>query len=183
MLLVQKLTAMDFMRNMFQGDVPVRDWFSGIFRHKEMKEVQTRFLNGEPISVFQLPGDSDTTFHAAFNAGTHDLISYVTMTATQGDMFAQEIGLHFCRFSMEKELGETVVKTIQKSQLGSAITYGLMLPYVPKHISFQRQYTVVFWDWEVLLCDNNSSSKGLPSIDADVYSVEYLGLLDVLRQV
>ena len=101
----------------------------------------------------------------------------------KGDMFAQEIGLHFCRFSMEKELGETVVKTIQKSQLGSAITYGLMLPYVPKHISFQRQYTVVFWDWEVLLCDNSSSSKGLPSIDADVYSVEYLGLLDVLRQV
>ncbi len=152
MLLIQKLTVMNFMSMMFQKvDVYARDWFSGMFCHANVGDMQTRFLIGQTISVFQLTRNSDTTFHAVFNAGTSDMISYVTMRATQGEMFSQEIGLNFCWFSMEKELCDSVFKTIQRSELGSAITYGLMLPYVPKDTPFQQQYTVVFWDWDLLL--------------------------------
>jgi hypothetical protein len=48
-----------------------------------------------------------------------------------------------------------------KSSL-NMVNYALMLPYSRRGFPFQNQFTLVYSDWEVLMCDNNApdSMKG-----------------------
>ena len=54
-----------------------------------------------------------------------------------------------------------VVSSVMKSGL-NIVNYALMLPYSRRGFLFESQFTLVYSDWEVLLCNNNSpdSKKG-----------------------
>jgi hypothetical protein len=62
----------------------------------------------------------------------------------------------FCQFVCTDE-----VSSVMKSSL-NIVNYALMLPYSRRGFPFQSQFTLVFSDWKVLLCDNNApdSKKG-----------------------
>jgi hypothetical protein len=56
----------------------------------------------------------------------------------------------FCRFDCTEE-----VSSVKKSSL-NIVDYALMLPYSRTGFPFQKQFTLVYSDWEVLLCDNDA---------------------------
>ena len=72
----------------------------------------------------------------------------------------QESGVHFCKFTCSKKL------TTAKKQDLKITDYALMLPYIQtrKDRVFQKQFTLIYSDWEVLRCDLESK-KGLVSIN------------------
>jgi len=59
-------------------------------------------------------------------------------------------GMQFCRFECTEE-----VSSVKKSSL-KIVDYALMLPYSRRGFPFQKQFTLVYSDWEVLLCDNDA---------------------------
>lgn len=80
-------------------------------------------------------------------------------------MYTHETGVPFCRFECTDE-----VSSGNKSSL-NFVDYALMLPYSRRGFPFQRQFTLVFSDWEVLLCDNNAhdSKKGPVQIHSPLF--------------
>ncbi len=64
--------------------------------------------------------------------------------------------MQFCHF-----VCTDVVSSVMKSSL-NIVNYAFMLPYSRGGVPFQSQFTLVYSDWEVLLCDNNApySMKG-----------------------
>ena len=68
--------------------------------------------------------------------------------------------MQFCRFECTNE-----VSSVEKTSL-NLLDYALMLPYSKMGFPFQRQFILVYSDWDVLLCDNNDpdSSKGPISV-------------------
>ena len=44
---------------------------------------------------------------------------------------------------------------VKRSSL-KIVDYVLMLPYSRRGFPFQKQFTLVYSDWEVLLCDNDA---------------------------
>ena len=56
------------------------------------------------------------------------------------------------------------VSSVMKSSLNiQLVNYALMLPYSRRGFLFHSQFTLVYSDWEVLLCDNNApDSKKRP---------------------
>ncbi len=71
-------------------------------------------------------------------------------------MYTHNIGMQFCCFLCTDE-----VSSVKKSSL-NIVDCALMLPYSRRGFLFQSQFTLVYSDWEVLLCDNNApdSKKG-----------------------
>ncbi len=71
-------------------------------------------------------------------------------------MYTNNTGMQFCHFVCTDE-----VSSVKKSSL-NIVDYALMLPYSRRGFLFQSQFTLVYSDWEVLLCDNNApdSKKG-----------------------
>ena len=65
-------------------------------------------------------------------------------------MYTHETGMQFCRFECTEE-----VSSVKKSSL-KIVDYALMLPYSRRGFPFQNQFTLVYSDWEVLLCDNDA---------------------------
>ena len=186
MLLLQKLTALDWLELAFDGEMDMtkiaRDWFRGVHIHMSEEKVQESFLGGEPISVFRWSEDDKNVFQAAFYTMESSEVSYVTMTTDAATMFKQVMGVHFCRFNMKKEeknRGRVEVIKIRKKDLKRACDYGIMLPLKLNEGAFQLQYTVVYWDWDVLRCDG--SMKGFPAVDDNVFSADYLSYLDSSR--
>ena len=47
------------------------------------------------------------------------------------------------------------MSSVKKSSL-KIVDYALMLPYSRRGFPFQKQFTLVYSDWEVLLCDNDA---------------------------
>ena len=71
-------------------------------------------------------------------------------------MYIHNTGMQFCHFVCTDE-----VSLVKESSL-NIVDYALMLPYSRRRFLFQSLFTLVYSDWEVLLCDNNSpdSKKG-----------------------
>ena len=58
-------------------------------------------------------------------------------------------GMQFCHFECTE-----MVSLVKKFSL-KIVDYTLMLPYARRGFPLQKQFTLVYSDWEVLLCDNN----------------------------
>ena len=64
---------------------------------------------------------------------------------------------------------------LEKTSL-NLLDYALMLPYSKMGFPFQRQFTLVYSDWDVLLCDNNDpdNSKGPVSVHFPLFECDVL---------
>ena len=52
--------------------------------------------------------------------------------------------------------------------------YALMLPFKKNSVPFQKQYTLVYHDWDVLVCDDTLQNKGFPVIDKELFNDQYI---------
>ncbi len=44
-----------------------------------------------------------------------------------------------------------------------------MLPFIKKNEMTLQQYTLVYWDWEVLRCEDAEHKKGHPGAEKSVF--------------
>ena len=83
------------------------------------------------------------------------------------EMNMKSLSYHFaithCKCTLMRQ--ECEVSLVRKTSL-NLFDYSLLLPYSKMGFPFQRQFTLVYSDWDVLLCDNNDpdSSKGPVSV-------------------
>ncbi len=94
-------------------------------------------------------------------------------------MHIQETGAHYCQFTWESNRGTdgknhvSVVDTT-KEDLDKQIEHcALMLPYNNLSKIFQRQFTLIYSDWDVLRC-NSRDQKGIPQLEKRVFTEEYI---------
>ena len=69
-------------------------------------------------------------------------------------LYKQETGVQFCEFrSMKDDSNDLIIDHVSHhSELASIIeTYALLLPYKKDNHEFLKQYTLVYWDWDVLV--------------------------------
>ena len=85
-------------------------------------------------------------------------------------MYTHETGMQFCRFECTNE-----VSSVRKTSL-NLFDYALMLPYSKMGVPFQRRSTLVYSDWDILLCDNNDpdSNKGPVSVHFPLFEYVFL---------
>ena len=123
--------------------------------------VENRFLKGEPLSCFYLDGSCNEVC-GAFNRdnpeqrGDECVVTFLSYRYHTSQMYTHDTGIQFCNVVCPHK-----VSSVKKSSL-DIVDYALMLPYSRRGILFQYQFTLVYSDWEVLLCDNNApdSKKG-----------------------
>ena len=112
-------------------------------------DVITRFEDGKPLSCFFLDDDFNKV-HVAYNVVGTDC-SYASFECLPSSLHTKESGVHFCKFKCIQEHS-----TAKKNELN--ITHeALMLPYIvpARHhrVEFQKQFTLIYSDWDVLRCD------------------------------
>jgi len=186
MMLLQKLTFMDWMESNFKNiESTTGSWFHGFSIYKGgWEQVQKLFASGNPISAFRFAGDPDTIFRVAMVCGTQDIVTYATLRAQTRCLRARRFGVHFCHFSFEKDMNtmEYTSEALEKKILrNTAAEFALLLPHKQDGIEFQQQYTAIYADWEVLLIDDCHTSKGFPIPDDSDFSDEYLGYIKNLH--
>ena len=159
--LLYKLTGMEFLNEEYE-DVHARcDRYKGYHVFPNKSAVENRFLKGCPLSCFCLDGRCNEV-HVAFKIDEHEQrgdereITYLSFRYQTSQMYTHYTGLQFCQFVCTDE-----VSSVMKSSL-NIVNYALMLPYSRRGFPFQSQFTLVYSDWKVLLCDNNApdSMKG-----------------------
>ncbi len=68
-----------------------------------------------------------------------------------------------------------LITTIEKDSLGEMVnSYALMLPFKKSNVSFEKQYTLIYDDWDVLLCQDGNCMKRHPIPDSCVFSEEHI---------
>ena len=113
------------------------------------------------MSCFCLDGSCNEV-HVAFNRdelegrGDEREVTFLSFSYHTSQMLTHDTGMQFCHFVCTDE-----VSSVKKSSL-NIVDYALMLPYSRKGFLFQSQFTLVYSDFKVLLCDNNApvSKKG-----------------------
>ena len=93
-------------------------------------------------------------------------------------LYKQETGVQFCEFrSMKDDNNDLIIDHMSHcSELADIIeTYALLLPYKKDNHEFLKQYTLVYWDWDVLVCNTTSGeTKGIPLHQKALFSREYI---------
>lgn len=139
------------------------EWFRGYHCFESKKVVHDRFERGQALSCFVLNnnyGEVHVAYRTNASCRGGDDLYFATFHCSTLTLPVQESGVHFCKFTCSKEL------TTAKKQDLNITDYALMLPYIQtrKDRVFQKQFTLIYSDWEVLRCDLESK-KGLVSIN------------------
>ena len=190
MRLLHKLKGLDLVADSFDrldGISPAeRHWFKGYHVFSSRAEVLQRFEQGKPLSCFCL--DRNTAeVHVAFTEDETrgSTISYLTFTYDTTNNIV-ETGVHFCHFVLKTGAGQVhepaLVSNIEMSALRPKIVdYALMLPYIVNHRDLSskedvfNQYTMIYSDWEVLICKGNEGNvdnvqrKGRVPLDEQLF--------------
>ena len=187
MRLLQKLNVIEEVMNVSFGsdhhDDQERIWFKGYHVFTSKQEVVKRFLRGEPLSVFTLKGEKNKV-HAAFSSGKRFTLQYLTLEYDRTRLHIQETGAHFCQFRLENHTGTdgkshvSVVNSTNEELMDKVEYHALMLPYSNVLETFQRQYTLVYSDWDVLKC-TGPNDKGIPQAEKRVFTDEYINNLSM----
>lgn len=127
-----------------------------------MKEIRERFETGKPLSCFCLNNVSNKV-HVAFRIGNGDKVKYTSFSYDNKELPTCETGTHFCKFSWDQN-EELIEKETLEDSLGA-----LMLGNTGKQHVFQWQFTLVYEDWEVLLCYPNCDGKGFALPDRALF--------------
>jgi hypothetical protein len=185
MLLLQKLTGIDFVKAAFDANEDgenKREWYIGYHRYSSVDDVIKRYCQGQPISCVR--SEDGNSFHVALYAKDTTMVNYLTFEPRPLVMTTKEFGIHFCNFIVRKEDGgsnKTMVRTMTKASFKQKFAdYALMLPYRRDGESFHKKFTLIYHDWDVLLCHNGIAKKGAPVPDSSVFSevLPYLQLLE-----
>lgn len=130
--------------------------------------VSKWFEAGKPMSCFCLNNDYHK-IHVAVAIGDclekksdGEDFAYLTFNYNIDNMFRVESGVHFCEF----ELVEGVT-TAKKFDLNFT-DYAVMLSFKNKGV-YCKQYTLIYSDWEVLICETNNV-KGRTPVSRDLYA-------------
>ena len=180
MILLQKLTGVDFLSFTFDDVKGQRDWFSGIYKYHDEMEIVKDYVSGSPLSCFS-GKEEDGMFYICFFSRSNATISYLTLEAKPSDLFIKDCGAHYCVFKFMKDTdNKIVVNTVEKGSLKELVgSYALLLPFLKQGRDFQKQYTLVYNDWDVLLCQEGHCKKGLPVVDHCVFNESYIGYLSL----
>ena len=169
--LLHKLTGMEFLNREYASVFTWLDWFKGYHVFQKQSEVKDRFRSGEPLSCFCLDGDCNEV-HVAFTRGEPEQrrdehkVTFLSFCYHTSQMYTHETGMQLCRFECTNE-----VSLVRKTSL-NVLDYALMLPYSKRGFPFQKQFTLVYSDWEVLLCDNSDpdNNKGPISVHLPLFA-------------
>lgn len=147
-------------------EAAARDWFRGYHCFTKKTEVFNRFSTGCPLSCFILDGDTSHVHIAYHDNDSAGHLTYATFKCAKTTMHIKESGVHFCKFVKTNEETKS-----RKADL-NITDFALMLPYMhPKmqeRYGFQMQFTLIYSDWEVLLCDQEVL-KGQASLDESLF--------------
>ena len=96
----------------------------------------------------------------AVRRGGGDDLAFASFTYSTHTLCWQKSVVQVCKFTCSKE-----VTTAKKQEL-NITDHAIMLPYIQSKVGrvFQKQFTLIYSDWEVLRCDGQSK-KGIVSID------------------
>ena len=132
------------------------------------KHVMDSFEDGKPLSCFCLDNNY-RKIHVAValgdcleNKNEGDNFAYLTFDYNVQIYFRREAGVHFCQFKLTDEKPTTA----NKSSLNFT-DYAVMLPFKNKG-TFCNQYTLIYSDWEVLICEGDDV-KGQTPVSCDLY--------------
>lgn len=151
-----------------------RNWFNGIKIYSSRREVMTRFVQGKPLSCFGTE-NGGTHLHVAYDEGLRFEVKYLTLEYNTSSMYVMETGVMFCQFRFIKTGPNVMVTATTKKALCEVMNhYALMLPFKKNSVPFQKQYTLVYHDWDVLVCDDTLQNKGFPVIDKELFNDQYI---------
>ncbi len=176
MLLLQKLMGLEWLSFAYKGyEEEDRHWFKGYHVYGSLDSVLKRFRVGEAMSCFRTSEGGDN-LHVMFSSGKRFSIKYLTFEYRRTDFFKNEMGVHFCQFKVKKDMeNHTVISSTTRDQILDKIDgYALMLPYKKKNNNFINQFTLVYHDWDVLVCDDcDNNVKGFPALSKFLFGDYY----------
>jgi len=177
MKLLHKLMGVEWLGLAFRSAGIDRDWFKGYHIYNSQEEVLDRFSSGRPLSCFvKEPGSA--IVHVVYSDGSLYGVCIVSFEYKTTRYFKQDMGVHFCEFTTVKDENRDLVieKFDNKKDLADDIeTYAIMLPYQFDKRKFICQYTLIYHDWDVLLCNRHDGvSKGIPSLQQSLFCQEYI---------
>lgn len=184
MRLLHKLLGLEWLRGAFDAidcpDCKSRDWFKGYFQYNDLKTILDRIAQGKPISCASSK-TNESHFYVAFCSSSQGTLSYVTLVCQSTTRVEEEMGVHFCNFKIAHKEGtsEVDMKTAKREEFKELVgAYALMLPYRKKD-GFKENFTLVYHDWDVLVCSNITHSlKGRPKPSDRVFTLQYQTYLD-----
>ena len=150
-----------------------RDWYIGYHVYESKLEVISRVRDRKSISCFCTNNEKGEV-HVAFYDGEERnvTISYLTFAYNTTRCVVQDTGVHFCSFVFKKQDNSDnakVTRVSKKDLRSSIVSYALMLPFIKKNEMTLQQYTLVYWDWEVLRCEDAEHKKGHPGAEKSVF--------------
>ena len=175
MRLLHKLVGLEWLALAYHRAGADRDWFKGYHIYNTQYEVLDRFQSGRPLSCFSKE-EGSSRVHVAYTDGSG--VSYITFKYETTSYYKEETGVQFCKFStVHDEHRNLVVETVKQHSdlVGVIATYAIMLPYKNDKHKFMEQYTLIYHDWDVLVCNTNDGKlKGIPFLQKSLFSQEYI---------
>lgn len=146
---------------------PIRNWYHGYHCFQDKQDVLNRFETGKPLSCFIIDGDFGQVhiaYYSSFASSNVGHILYSSFDCITTSMHTRETGIHFCKFKCINE------QTAARRDDLNVTHFALMLPYIQKRSDrvFQRQFTLIYSDWEVLRCDL-PNNKGPASTNNNLF--------------
>ena len=178
MRLLHKLVGLEWLGLAFSGSSADRDWFKGYHIYKSQSDVLNRYLSGRPLSCF-IKEVGSSRVHVGYRDGiTTYGLDYMTFEYKTTTLYKQETGVQFCEFRAVKDDNHDLIidHVSHRNDLAGVIdTYAVLLPYKKDNHEFLKQYTLVYWDWDVLVCNASSGeTKGIPLHQKTLFSREYI---------
>lgn len=169
--LLYKMKGLDSLYDKYKESIELETRVrqpSMFYTFPKRKDVMDSFEVGKPLSCFCLDNNY-LKIHVAVALGDcsenkkeGDNFAYLTFDCKVQQWFQRELGVHFCMFRLEDDKPTTA----NKSSLNFT-DYALMLPFKKKG-SFCKQYTLIYSDWEVLICEGDNV-KGQTPVSCDLY--------------
>ena len=175
MRLLQKLAGLEWLERAFlKHEEEDRHWFKGYHVYSSQDEVLRRFREGISLSCFGTTTGGQN-LHVAYSDNRFE-VKYLTVEYNRTDMFIHETGVHFCQFSFVRDGDHVAVASDTRGQLlGKIDRYALMLPYKKYNYEFIQQFTLVYHDWDVLVCnDTDETVKGFPDVNSTMFGESYI---------
>ena len=141
-----------------------RKW-KGYHIFANFDEIIDRFRAGKALSCFFRINEPNKV-HVAFrhNEGDKETIRYTSFSYSTKNLPTCETGVHFCKFKCD-ENKDPIEEEEVKDSLGALMLGNMM----GARIRFQAQYTLIYEDWEVLLCYEGCDPKGFALPDRSLF--------------
>ena len=159
--LLHKMFGLDCLAKSLEEDEKNEYKYKGYHTYSSHEEITDLFRSGRPISGFCLDNNYDR-IHVAYNRHK-DMVSYTTFTFKKKDLIQESCGVQYCRFYPSGEELTVSLSTLKVS------AYGMMLPFKKKN-DYACQFTIIYSDWEVLICNGGEKFKTQVPVSKSLFS-------------